>query len=43
MPTDEYDDSPWTRSELEAVASEVAQRTGWEEMDDDKGGAEART
>ena len=37
---DEYDDSPWTRSELEAGASEVAQRTGWEEMDEGKDAVE---
>ncbi len=37
---DEYDDSSWTRGELEALASEVAQRTGWEEMDEDKNAVE---
>ncbi len=31
---DEYDDSPWTRSELEAVAWETAERSGWSEMDE---------
>jgi hypothetical protein len=31
---DEYDDSPWTREELEALAWEVAERTDWEEYDD---------
>ena len=31
---DEYDDSPWTREELQALAWEVAERTGWEEYDD---------
>lgn len=30
----EYDDSPWTRQELEAAAWEVGDRTGWEEYDD---------
>ena len=30
----EYDDSPWTREELQALAWEVAERTGWEEYDD---------
>ena len=30
----EYDDSPWTREELEALAWEVAERTGWDEYDD---------
>jgi PHD/YefM family antitoxin component YafN of YafNO toxin-antitoxin module len=28
---EEYDDSPWTREELEALAWEAAERTGWEE------------
>ncbi len=37
---DEYDDSSWTQGELEALASEVAQRTGWEEMDEDKNAGE---
>jgi hypothetical protein len=31
---DEYDDSPWSREELQAMAWEVAERTGWEEYDD---------
>src|ERR1700751_4629230 len=41
---EEYDDSPWTREELEALAweaagrtgggGEFAERTGWEEYDD---------
>ena len=31
---DEYDDSPWTREELEALPWEIAERTGWEEMDE---------
>ena len=31
---DEYDDSPWTREELQTLAWEVAERTGWEEYDD---------
>jgi PHD/YefM family antitoxin component YafN of YafNO toxin-antitoxin module len=31
---EEYDDSPWTREELQALAWEVAGRTGWEEYDD---------
>ncbi len=31
---EEYDDSPWTREELQALAWEVAERTGWEEYDD---------
>ena len=31
---EEYDDSPWTREELQAQAWEVAERTGWEEYDD---------
>jgi PHD/YefM family antitoxin component YafN of YafNO toxin-antitoxin module len=32
---EEYDDSPWTREELEALSWEIAERTGWEEDDDD--------
>ena len=31
---DEYDDSPWTREELQAPASEVAEPTGWEDYGD---------
>lgn len=31
---EEYDDSPWTREELQAMAWEVAERTGGEEYDD---------
>jgi hypothetical protein len=30
----EYDDSPWTRAELETVAWEAAERMRWEEMDE---------
>jgi hypothetical protein len=30
----EYDDSPWTREELQALAWEAAEHTGWEEYDD---------
>ena len=30
----EYDDSPWTREELEALAWEAGRRIGWEEMDE---------
>src|SRR5436309_5951881 len=31
---DEYDDSPWTREELQALAWEAGERAGWEEMDE---------
>lgn len=31
---EEYDDSPWTREELQAIAWEVAERTDWDEYDD---------
>ena len=31
---DEYDDSPWTREELEALAWEVGKQAGWEDMDE---------
>ena len=30
----EYDDSSWTREELQALAWEAAEHTGWEEYDD---------
>ena len=30
----EYDDSPWTREELQAAAWEAGKQAGWEEMDD---------
>lgn len=29
----EYDDSPWTRQELEAAAWEVGDRTDWDEYE----------
>lgn len=32
--TEEYDDSPWTREELEALAWETTKRTGGEGMDE---------
>jgi hypothetical protein len=31
---DEYDDSPWTREELEALAWEAGKHAGWEDMDE---------
>ena len=31
---DEYDDSPWTREELHALAWEAGKRAGWEDMDE---------
>jgi PHD/YefM family antitoxin component YafN of YafNO toxin-antitoxin module len=31
---EEYDDSPWTREELEALAWETGKAIGWEEMDE---------
>jgi hypothetical protein len=30
----EYDDSPWTREELQALAWEAGKAAGWEEMDE---------
>ena len=30
----EYDDSPWTRDELESLAWETAERSGWDEYED---------
>jgi hypothetical protein len=32
--TEEYDDSPWTREELDAIAWEAGKHIGWEEMDE---------
>ena len=29
-----YDDSPWTREELQALAWEAGEHTAWEEYDD---------
>lgn len=29
-----YDDSPWTREELQSLAWDAAKKTGWEEQDD---------
>src|SRR5207247_11157862 len=31
---EEYDDSPWTREELQALAWEAGEHSGWEEYDD---------
>ena len=31
---EEYDDSPWTREELLALAWEAGKSIGWEDMDD---------
>jgi hypothetical protein len=31
---DEYDDSPWTREELHALAWEAGKQAGWEDMDE---------
>jgi hypothetical protein len=30
-----YDDSPWTREELAAVAAATAERAGWDTVADD--------
>jgi PHD/YefM family antitoxin component YafN of YafNO toxin-antitoxin module len=30
-----YDDSPWTREELQASARQIAERTGWDGEEDD--------
>lgn len=30
----EYDDLPWTRAELEALAWEAGKQAGWDEMDE---------
>ncbi len=31
---DEYDDNPWTREELHALAWEAGKHLGWEDMDE---------
>jgi hypothetical protein len=31
---DDYDDSPWTREELQALAWEAGKHAGWEDMDE---------
>lgn len=31
---DEYDDSPWTREELHALAWEAGKPLGWEDLDE---------
>jgi hypothetical protein len=31
---EEYDDSPWTREELSALAWEAGKSVGWEDMDE---------
>jgi hypothetical protein len=31
---DEYDDTPWTREELQALAWDAGKQIGWEEMDE---------
>lgn len=34
LKADEYDDSPWTKEELQALAWEAGKPLGWEEMDE---------
>ena len=31
---EEYDDSPWTREELQALAWETGKHAGWDDMDE---------
>jgi hypothetical protein len=31
---EEYDDSPWTKEELQTLAWEAGKRLGWEDMDE---------
>ena len=31
---DEYDDTPWTKDELQALAWEAGKNVGWEDMDE---------
>lgn len=35
LKADDYDDSPWTREELQTLAWDVAERSDWDEYDDD--------
>jgi hypothetical protein len=35
LTTTQYDDSPWTRDELQAVAAATADRAGWDAAADD--------
>jgi hypothetical protein len=32
--SEEYDDSPWTREELHALAWEAGKSLGWDDMDE---------
>jgi hypothetical protein len=34
LKAEEYDDSPWTRDELQALAWEAGKLAGWEDMDE---------
>jgi hypothetical protein len=34
LKADEYDDSPWTKEELQALAWEAGKPLGWEDMDE---------
>jgi hypothetical protein len=34
LKADEYDDSPWTREELQALAWEAGKEAGWDDMDE---------
>lgn len=34
LTAEDYDDSPWTREELEALAWETGKGIGWEDMDE---------
>jgi len=31
---DEYDDTPWTKEELQALAWEAGKHVGWQDMDE---------
>jgi alpha-D-ribose 1-methylphosphonate 5-phosphate C-P lyase len=35
LAADAYDDTPWTREELQALAWETSERAGWDLEDDD--------
>ncbi len=34
LKADEYDDSPWTRQELDALAWEAGKHAGWDDMNE---------
>jgi hypothetical protein len=37
---EDYDDTPWTREELQALAWEAGERAGWEDVEGTEGASE---